>query len=65
MERVCQRHGSNQNSHPPVLVRKPLCNQLINYHDDNDNNDHVDVDGDDDYGANDDDDDDDDDTDDK
>ena len=27
-----QRHGSNQNSHPPVLVRKPLCNQFINYH---------------------------------
>ena len=21
----------NQNSHPPVLVRKPLCNQLIHY----------------------------------
>ena len=60
MESVCQRHGSNQNSQPPVLVRKPLCNQLIHYHDDNDNdnNDHVDVDGDDDYGANDDDDDD-------
>ena len=32
MERMCQRHGSNQNSHPPVLVRKPLCNQLIHYH---------------------------------
>ena len=29
MERMCQRHGSNQNSHPPVLVRKPLCNQFI------------------------------------
>ena len=32
MERMCQRHGSNQNSHPPVLVRKPLCNQCIHYH---------------------------------
>ena len=32
MERMCERHGSNQNSHPPVLVRKPLCNQLIHYH---------------------------------
>ena len=32
MERMCQRHGSNQNSHPPVLVRKPLCNQFIHYH---------------------------------
>ena len=32
MERMCQRHGSNQNSHPPVLVRKPLCNQFIYYH---------------------------------
>ena len=32
MERMCQRHGSNQNSHPPVLVRKPLCNQSIHYH---------------------------------
>ena len=32
MERMCQRHGSNQNSHPPVLVRKPLCNQFIQYH---------------------------------
>ena len=30
-ERMCQRHGSNQNSHPPVLVRKPLCNQFIHY----------------------------------
>ena len=29
MERMCQRHGSNQNSNPPVLVRKPLCNQFI------------------------------------
>ena len=27
MERTCQ-----QNSHPPVLVRKPLCNQFIHYH---------------------------------
>ena len=25
-------HGSNQNSHPSVLVRKPLCNQFIHYH---------------------------------
>ena len=32
MERMCQRHGSNQNSHPPVLVRKQLCNQFIHYH---------------------------------
>ena len=32
MERMCQRHGSNQNSHPPVLVRKPLCNLFIHYH---------------------------------
>ena len=32
MERMCQRHGSNQNSHPPVLDRKPLCNQPIRYH---------------------------------
>ena len=32
MERMWQRHGGNQNSHPPVLVRKPLCNQLIHYH---------------------------------
>ena len=32
MERMCQPHGSNQNSHPPVLVRKPLCNQFIQYH---------------------------------
>ena len=32
MERMCQRHGGNQNSHPPVLVRKPLCNQFIHYH---------------------------------
>ena len=32
MERMCQRHGSNQNSHPPVLVRKSLCNQFIYYH---------------------------------
>ena len=29
MDRMCQRHGSNQNSHPPVLARKPLCNQFI------------------------------------
>ena len=32
MERMCQRHWSNQNSHPPVLIRKPLCNQFIHYH---------------------------------
>ena len=32
MERMCQRHGSNQNSHPPVLVRKSSCNQFIHYH---------------------------------
>ena len=32
MERMCQRHGSNQNSHPPVIVRKPLCYQFIQYH---------------------------------
>ena len=25
IERMYQRHGSNQYSHPPVLVRKPLC----------------------------------------
>ena len=32
MDSMCHRHGSNQNSHPPVLVRKPLCNQFIYYH---------------------------------
>ena len=32
MEMMCQRHGINQYSHPPVLVRKPLCNQSIYYH---------------------------------
>ena len=32
MEGMCHRHGSTQNSHPPVLVRKPLCNQFIHYH---------------------------------
>ena len=32
IERICQRHGSNQKSHPPVLVRKPLCIQFIDYH---------------------------------
>ena len=32
MERICQHHGSSQNSHPPVFVRKPLCNQFIHYH---------------------------------
>ena len=31
MERMCQRHGSNQNPHP-VLVRQPLYNQFIHYH---------------------------------
>ena len=32
MEGMCQHHGSNQNSHPPVPVQKPLCNQFIHYH---------------------------------
>ena len=32
MERMCKRHGINQNSHSPVLVRKPLRNQFIHYH---------------------------------
>ena len=32
MEMMCQHHGSNQNSHPPVLVRNPLCIQFIHYH---------------------------------
>ena len=32
IERMGQRHGSNQNSQPPVLVRKPLCNQFIHCH---------------------------------
>ena len=32
MERMCQCHGSYQNPHPPVLVRKPLCNQFMHYH---------------------------------
>ena len=32
LERTRQRHGSNQNSHPPVLVRTPLDNQFIDYH---------------------------------
>ena len=32
MERMCQRRGSNQNSHPPLLVWKPLCNQFMHYH---------------------------------
>ena len=31
MARMCQRHESNQNSHPPVLVRKPSCNQFVHY----------------------------------
>ena len=29
MERMCQCHGSNQNSHPPALIQKPLSNQFI------------------------------------
>ena len=32
MDRMYQRHGCNQNYHPPVLVRKTLCNQFIHYH---------------------------------
>ena len=32
MKKMCKGHGCNQNSHPPVLVRKPLCNQFIHYH---------------------------------
>ena len=32
MKRMCQRHGSNQTAHPPVLVQKTLCNQFIRYH---------------------------------
>ena len=32
MERMWQHHGSKQNSHPPVLVQKPACNQFIHYH---------------------------------
>ena len=32
MEGMCQCHGSNQNSYPPVLSRKPLSNQFIHYH---------------------------------
>ena len=32
MERMCQCHGSIQNSHPPVLVQKRLCNQFIHNH---------------------------------
>ena len=32
MERMCQRYGSNQNSRPRVLVRKPLCNEFIHCH---------------------------------
>ena len=32
MERICQHHGGNWNSHPPVLVQKPLCKQFIHYH---------------------------------
>ena len=30
--RMCQRHGSDKNSHAPLLVQKPLCNQLMHYH---------------------------------
>ena len=32
MDRMCQRHGSIQNSHPSVLVRESLCKQFIHYH---------------------------------
>ena len=32
MERIFHRHGSNQNSHFPFIIRKPLCNQFIHYH---------------------------------
>ena len=32
MKRMCQRHGRNHNSHPPVLFRNPLCIQFIHYH---------------------------------
>ena len=32
MEKMCQRHGSNQNSHLPVLVRKPVCNPITYHH---------------------------------
>ena len=32
MDRMCQRHGSIQNSQSYLLVRKPLCNQFIHYH---------------------------------
>ena len=31
IEKMCQRYGSNLNTHPPVLVRKPLCNEFIYY----------------------------------
>ena len=31
MERMCQGHGSNKNSHPPVLVWKRLCNHQFVY----------------------------------
>ena len=31
VEKMCQRHGGNQNTHPPVLVRKPLCDQFKSY----------------------------------
>ena len=32
MEMMYHRHGSNQNSHPLILVWKPLCIQFIHYH---------------------------------
>ena len=32
VERMCRRHGSNQNSHHPILVQKLLRNQFIHYH---------------------------------
>ena len=31
VEMMCQRHGSNQNSHPPAPLQKQLCNQFIHY----------------------------------
>ena len=32
MERMCQRYGRNQNSHPPLPVQKPLHNRFIHYY---------------------------------
>ena len=32
MERMCQSYGSNHNSHPSVLTRKPSCYQFIYHH---------------------------------